>query len=74
MVKYSRRAVEFSGLLSSDPDGSIVAYVWSFGDGSSADTAEPTHTYQQAGSHTARCGGTTQAPSAVLTVITPVRA
>ena len=38
----------------SDPDGSIVAYNWTFGDGQSSTQAAPSHVYQSAGSFTAR--------------------
>jgi PKD repeat protein len=37
----------------SDPDGWIVSYFWSFGDGQSSNQAAPTHTYQTTGSFTA---------------------
>jgi PKD repeat protein len=37
--------VQFSSAGSSDPDGSIVAYAWDFGDGSSSTGANPSHTY-----------------------------
>lgn len=45
--------VNFSAAGSSDPDGSIVAYDWSFGDGSSATGATVSHVYGTAGSFTA---------------------
>lgn len=45
--------VSFNGSGSSDPDGSIVQYRWDFGDGSSASTANPQHTYTAAGTFTA---------------------
>ena len=35
----------FNGASSSDPDGSIVAYDWDFGDGATSTLAAPTHTY-----------------------------
>jgi len=35
----------FDGSASSDPDGTIVGYAWSFGDGGSASGAQVTHTY-----------------------------
>lgn len=36
---------------SSDPDGRIASRVWSFGDGGSATTANPSHTYAAAGNY-----------------------
>ena len=44
--------VSFDGNGSSDPDGSIVTYAWSFGDGGTAVGAAPTHTYSVDGSFT----------------------
>ena len=44
--------VSFNGSASSDPDGSITAYGWSFGDGATATGATPTHTYAAAGTYT----------------------
>ena len=37
--------VSFDGGGSTDSDGSVVAYEWTFGDGSSATGVAPTHTY-----------------------------
>ena len=47
--------VSFNASTSSDPDGTIAAYAWSFGDGSSQTTSSPlsTHVYATAGSYTA---------------------
>ena len=47
-------AVSFNGTASADPDGSIVSHAWTFGDGGSAAGATTSHTYQSAGSYTAR--------------------
>ena len=47
-------AVAFDGRASSDADGSIAAYAWTFGDGGSAAGPTTSHTYQVAGTYTAR--------------------
>jgi len=47
-------AVAFDGRASSDPDGSIASYAWTFGDGGSAAGATTSHTYQSAGTYSAR--------------------
>jgi len=39
--------VEFSSKRSTDPERSIVAYAWDFGDGESSDVANPTHTFAE---------------------------
>jgi len=45
--------VTFSGSGSSDPDGTISNYSWSFGDGSGANGMVVDHTYTSAGQYTA---------------------
>src|SRR3989338_1930537 len=42
----------FDGSLSSDLDGTIVSYLWDFGDGSSASTASAFHEYSAQGVYT----------------------
>jgi len=42
-------AVMFDGTASFDPDGTITAYSWDFGDGATASGANPTHSYTAAG-------------------------
>ena len=37
--------VAFSSAGSADPEGGVLTYAWDFGDGSTASTANPTHTY-----------------------------
>ncbi|MEJ2455566.1 MAG: PKD domain-containing protein [Candidatus Thiodiazotropha sp.] len=44
-------AISFSSGGSSDSDGSIVGFSWSFGDGTGSSQANPTHTYSAAGSY-----------------------
>ncbi|MGH9723367.1 MAG: PKD domain-containing protein [Bryobacteraceae bacterium] len=45
--------VNFSGAASFDPDGSITAYAWQFGDGATAAGVSASHTYNSAGAYTA---------------------
>jgi PKD repeat protein len=47
----SNLTVDFTD-TSVDTDGSIVAHSWNFGDGISATTANPSHTYAAAGTYT----------------------
>ncbi|HEV2833744.1 MAG TPA: LamG-like jellyroll fold domain-containing protein, partial [Pyrinomonadaceae bacterium] len=47
------QAVSFSSSGSFDPDGTIVSYHWNFGDGTSANTANPSHAYAAPGIYTA---------------------
>ncbi|MFW9870420.1 MAG: PKD domain-containing protein, partial [Candidatus Thorarchaeota archaeon] len=46
---YRNIAVVFDGTKSHDNDGTIVSYSWVFGDGGTANTAQPTHTFTQIG-------------------------
>ena len=46
-------AVQFSSDGSSDPDGTITAYAWDFGDGDTSSEANPAHTFVNAGSYQA---------------------
>ena len=45
--------VQFSSDGSSDPDGTDLAYAWTFGDGASSDQANPSHTYTGRDTYTA---------------------
>jgi PKD repeat protein len=45
--------VQFNGSSSSDPDGTISSYLWTFGDGTSATGVTASHTYSAAGTYTA---------------------
>jgi PKD repeat protein len=44
--------VNFDGASSYDPDGGIVSYRWSFGDGEYAESPCPSHVFTQPGSYT----------------------
>src|SRR5262249_19352965 len=44
-------SVAFDGSTSSDADGSIVSYFWTFGDGGNATGATANHTYTTAGNY-----------------------
>jgi PKD repeat protein len=46
--------VTFDGGSSSDPDGTVASYAWTFGDGGSASGPTTSHTYQIAGSYSAQ--------------------
>ena len=46
--------VRFDGSASSDPDGTIVSYNWSFGDGASGTGTIVQHPYASVGTYTAR--------------------
>ena len=59
---------------SSDPDGSVVAWSWSFGDGATASTQNPAHTYAAGGTYTASLsvtdnGGLSSSTSQPVTVV-----
>ncbi len=47
-------AVAFDGSTSVDWDGQLVRYQWDFGDGSTAEGAQVTHSYEQPGAYQAR--------------------
>jgi PKD repeat protein len=66
-------AINFSGAGSSDPDGTIVAYDWDFGDGSTGTGANPMHAYGAAGTFTVTLtvtddGGLTDAGTTTATI------
>jgi len=44
--------VAFSSAGSTDPDGTITAYTWSFGDGKTSSAENPTNAYTAAGTYT----------------------
>lgn len=45
------KTLDFSGSNSRDPDGSISAYAWNFGDGATANGVSVSHSYGQAGTY-----------------------
>jgi len=45
--------VTFSSAGSTDPDGTIVAYLWEFGDGATSTDANPSHTFTTPGQYVA---------------------
>ncbi len=47
-------AVSFNGSTSSDPDGSIASWAWTFGDGGTGSGATVSHTFAAAGGYTAQ--------------------
>jgi PKD repeat protein len=71
------QAVAFNAIASTDPDGSIVAYLWDFGDLSPAATSvNPTNTYSAPGSYTVTLlvtddGGSSTVCSQTVTVACP---
>lgn len=69
--------IAFSGAASRDPDGSLVAYDWTFGDGGSASGATASHTYSAPGSYAAVLRvtdntGLTASSTVTITVDAPV--
>ena len=65
-------AVAFSSAGSSDPEGQPLGYAWSFGDGGSATTANPSHSYLNRGRYDARLtvsDGTLSTTSSPVSII-----
>lgn len=65
--------VQFKGDGSSDPDGTVVSYNWTFGDGQSSNAQNPTHTYNNPGTYGATLtvtdnDGATDTDSVTITV------
>jgi len=48
----ANQTVRFDGSGSTDADGAVNAYAWTFGDGASANGEGPTHIFKDAGSYT----------------------
>ncbi|EHP83918.1 PKD domain containing protein, partial [Geobacter metallireducens RCH3] len=69
------KAVTLSGAASSDPDGTIVSYAWTFGDGTTGSGVSVTKTYATAGTYTVTLTVTDNAgASASATTIVTVQA
>lgn len=73
-------SVDFSSAGSSDPDGSIAAYRWDFGDNTSSALANANHIYNTAGSYMAKLtvtddqGATATSSPIAITVSDPAPA
>lgn len=68
--------VTFSGLNSSDPDGTIVSYTWAFGTGDTAAGPSASYTYSNPGTYTAALtvqdnDGLASSASVTITVTAP---
>jgi PKD repeat protein len=68
-------AIDLNGSQSNDPDGAIVTYAWSFGDGGTGNGPTPLHTYAAPGVYTARLtvtdnNGAVASDDALITVTT----
>lgn len=68
-------AVQFSSSGSSDSDGTVVSYLWEFGDGNTSTQANPSYLYSADGSYTASLtvtdnGGATNTDFASVTIST----
>jgi PKD repeat protein len=48
------QSVSFDGSASSDSDGTVTSYSWTFGDGTTGSGAKPTHSYATAASYTVK--------------------
>ena len=70
-------AIAFSSAGSTDPDGTISAYAWTFGDGSTSTAANPSHAYTAAGSYavtlkvTDNAGAASAISSTTATIMAP---
>ncbi|MFO0691587.1 MAG: PQQ-dependent sugar dehydrogenase [Myxococcota bacterium] len=61
--------VDFTSAGTSDPEGQPLGYLWSFGDGSTADTASASHTYARSGRYNATLTATDGTLSTTSTTI-----
>ncbi len=70
-------AASFNGTSSSDPNGPIASYAWTFGDGTTSTAASPVHTYAAAGTYSVKLtvtdnDGATDDETQSVTVSVPV--
>jgi PKD repeat protein len=68
--------VTFDATASFDPDGTIVKYVWDFGDETTSEEVKPTHSYVSASDYTVKLKvvddhGISSSNTTTLTVIAP---
>jgi PKD repeat protein len=69
-------SVAFDGTSSSDSDGTISSYAWTFGDGGTATGASPNHAYAAGGTYPVTLtvtdnGGATDSTTQLITVTAP---
>ena len=62
----SSSSVSFDGTASFDPDGTIVGYAWTFGDGSTGSGATPSHSYSVAGTFSVKLNVTDNSGSTAV--------
>ena len=72
----SALSCSFDATGSTDPDGSVVAYAWTFGDGTTSALSAPAHTYPAAGTYTVSLTvtdnvGATATKTSTVTVTSP---
>lgn len=51
---FAKESIEFNGAASMDPDGIIISYHWSFGDGATSEDITTAHSYSHAGVYQVR--------------------
>ncbi len=70
--------VTFDATDAYDPDGDVLSFMWSFGDGGSSDAAAPTHAYASPGTFSAslevRDGAGATSVAFTVTVVVPIQA